>query len=231
VIVILASRHDQAARSLADRWAVQGAALLTAQDLSVPGWIFHTPARESGQAVAGGRVLTNQQITGVLTRLAGVDPGELDHVAPEDAAYVASEMTAFLLAWLSTLECPLLNRPAPECLCGPAWRAERWIRLAAGLGIPVQSLRRDSRDDAATAFELSSAAVTVVGDRCLGSVDSSLADHARRLAAAAGVGFVEVQFTSPARGGRFVRVNLCPDISTDDVAAVVFEYFAGTAVC
>jgi hypothetical protein len=33
----------------------------------------------------------DRHITGVLTRLAGVDLGELDAVAPEDAAYVASK--------------------------------------------------------------------------------------------------------------------------------------------
>ncbi len=231
MIVVLASRHDQAARSLAERWADHGATLLTAHDLSEAGWIFHAPARGSGQAVAGGRVVANRQITGVLTRLAGVDPGELDHVAPEDAAYVASEMTAFLLAWLSTLACPLLNRPAPESLCGSTWRAERWIRFAAGLGIPVQPVHRDSRDDSSAGCEPFAASVTVVGERCFGAVDSSLADHARRLAAAAGVGLLEVRFTSPGRGGRFMRVNLCPDVSADDIGEAVIEYFEGAAVC
>ena len=225
MIIILASRYDQAARSLAERWAAQGAALLTAPDLSEPGWNFHAPARASGKAVAGGRVVANHEITGVLTRLAGVDPAELDHVAPEDSAYVASEMTAFLLAWLSTLECPILNRPEPECLCGPAWRAERWLRFAAGLGIPVQSVSRDSRNDSSSGFEPSSAGVTVVGEQCFGFVDSSLANHARRLAAAAGVGLLEARFSSPERGGRFVGVNLCPDVSADDIAQSCFRIF------
>ena len=231
MIIILASRYDQAAKSLAERWAARDAALLTPRDLSEAGWNFHVPARASGQAVAGGRVIANHDITGVLTRMVGVDPGELDHVAPEDSAYVASEMTAFLLAWLSTLECPILNRPTPECLCGPAWRAERWIRFAAGLGFPVQSIRQDSRDGSATDFEHSSAGVTVAGERCFGAVDSSLADHARRLAAAAGVGLLEVRFNSPDRDGRFVGINLCPDVSVDDVADAIFEYFQRVAVC
>jgi hypothetical protein len=231
VIILLATRHDQIARSLAERWAAQGAALLTAPDLSEPGWNFHASARASDKAVVGGRVVTNQEITGVLTRLAVVDPDELDHVAPEDSVYIASEMTAFLLAWLSTLECPILNRPAPECLCGPAWCAERWIRFAAGLGIPVQSVRRDSRDDSSPGFEPSSASVTVVGEQCFGFVDSSLANHARRLAVAAGVGLLEIRFTSPERGGRFVSVNLCPDVSADDVAEAALEYFERAAVC
>jgi hypothetical protein len=71
----------------------------------------------------------------------------------------------------------------PERLCGPAWRAERWIQFAAGLGIPVQSIHWDSRADS-SAGELPSTGVTVVGERCFGSVDVSLVDHARRLAAA-----------------------------------------------
>jgi hypothetical protein len=231
VIIILASRYDQAARLLAERWAAHDATLLTAQDLSASGWNFQTPAWGSGQAVAGGRVIANDRITGVLTRLAGIDPAELDHVAPEDAAYIASEMTAFLVAWLSTLSCPVLNRPAPECLCGPTWRTERWIRVAAGLGIPVQFIHRDSRNDSTPGVEHSSAGVTVVGERCFGSVDVSLANHSRRLAASAGVGLMEVRFTSPERDGQLVRVNLCPDVSAAGVGQAVIEYFAGAAVC
>ncbi len=57
-------------------------------------------------------------------------------------AYVSAEMTAFLLSWLSGLDCPILNRPTPNCLSGPGWRQEQWIHLAARLGIPVDPVQR-----------------------------------------------------------------------------------------
>jgi hypothetical protein len=50
-------------------------------------------------------------------------------------------MKAFLLSWLSQLNCLVLNRPTPLCLSGPSWRPEQWTYAAAQLGIPVQPLR------------------------------------------------------------------------------------------
>ena len=144
MLLIVAQRNDLAARSLAERWRSRGAALLTARDLSVPGWKFDMPAQGPSRLIADGRAFTSSQIAGVLTRLAAVPEAELDHVAAEDRSYVSAEMTAFLLAWLSSLKCPVLNRATPSGLCGPGWRIEQWLHLAAGLGIPVKSIRRST---------------------------------------------------------------------------------------
>ena len=144
MLLIVAQRNDLAARSLAERWRSRGAALLTARDLSMPGWKFDLPAQGPSRLIAEGRPFSSNQIAGVLTRLSAVPATELDHVTAEDRAYVSSEMTAFLLAWLSSLPCPVLNRPTPSGLCGPGWRIEQWIHLAAGLGIPVKSVRRST---------------------------------------------------------------------------------------
>jgi hypothetical protein len=38
MLVVVASRYDETARSLVDRWAKQEARLLTCEDLSVVGW-------------------------------------------------------------------------------------------------------------------------------------------------------------------------------------------------
>jgi hypothetical protein len=231
VIIILASRHDELARSLAARWDAHEAVVLTARDLSEPGWRYHAPAFERGQAIAGGRPISNREITGVLTRVPGVYEGELDHVMVDDCAYVASEMNAFLLAWLSGLDCRMLNRPTPECLCGPSWRMERWVRVAARLGIPVEPVRRDSAENSLLDFKDSGAVVTVVGQRCFGDVHSSLVDHARRLAAAAEVDLLDVHFTGAERGHRFVNVNLCPDLSAPEISGAVLDYFRGAGEC
>jgi hypothetical protein len=220
VIIVIASRYDEVAAALAARW---DAALLTPVDLSATGWRYYVAAPELGTAVGGGQRVPNSEIAGVLTRLPVVYEQELDHVDAEDRAYVACEMKAFLLAWLSALRCPVLNRPSPECLCGPAWRTEWWVGLAARLGIPVQPLRRDSTVGFVPDCAPSGAVVTVVGERCFGSVDSSVAEHARRLASAAAVDLLEVRFTGPDYGSRFVQANLCPDLSTPEVADAVLD--------
>jgi hypothetical protein len=230
MLLIVAQRNDLAARSLADRWRPRCTAVLTARDLSVPGWKFDMPAQGPSRLIADGRAFSSNQIAGVLTRLSAVPEGELDHVAAEDRAYVSAEMTAFLLAWLSSLECPVLNRPTPSGLCGPGWRIEQWLHLAAGLGIPVRSVRRSTSRAGANRTE-GGVSVTIVGRECLGTVDPALADYSRRLAAAADVDLLEVRYTSSAPGARLQSVSLWPDVSRPDVAAALLHLFDSRVPC
>lgn len=231
MIVVVASGRDPCARMLADRWH---AALLTPADLSVAGWRYDTRAPQSGTAVADGRMLPARAISGVLTRLPAISEQDLEHVDPQDRTYVACEMGAFLLAWLSALHCPVLNRPTPECLSGPAWRRERWIATAARLAIPVEPICRASSacrpytdDDSPPP----GVPVTVIGDQCFGSVEPGVAHDARRLARAAAVDLLELRFTGPDRGSRFIDASVCPDLSAPAVADAVFERFQEAAPC
>jgi hypothetical protein len=226
--IVLASRYDKQAALLASRW---DAALLSPVDLSIPGWRYRAPGFDQGSVVAAGREIPNREIRGVLTLLPFVDQRDLEHVHPEDRAYVASEMSAFLLAWLSALRCPVINRPSPECLCGPGWRVEQWLRLALRLGIPVQPIQRDSGAALDTNPLDAGTVVTVVGDRCFCDADPILAANAARLAGAAGVELLEVRFTGPARGDRFVTANVCPDLSAAATADAVMDRFGELVAC
>jgi hypothetical protein len=230
MLLIVAQRHDQAAVSLAAQWESRGSAMLTARDLSDPGWEFEVASRKPSRLIAGGRKFTSDEVSGVLNRLPAAYCSELDHVAEEDRLYVSSEMTAFLLAWLSSLACPMLNRPTPGCLCGPNWRIEQWLHLAARLGIPVETLRR-STSFAVPDEREGGVAVTIVGARCVGAVHPSLAAYARRLAAAAQVDLLEVRFTSADRAGKLHNVHLGPDVSQPEIADAILNYFDSRSVC
>ena len=231
MIVILASRHDAAARALAARWADHDAALLTPRGLSAPGWRHRLAAPEDSAAVVGGRTVPVREITGVLTRLWAVGEADLPHVVPEDREYVAIEMSAFLTSWLSSLECPVLNRPTPTCLAGPNWRAEEWTHRAARLGIPVRTVERRSAlggEPAPAPPPAGLASVTVVGARCLGSGDETVRRHARRLAEHAGAGLLEVFFD---RAGAFAGVNLWPDIGAPETTDAMLAHLKGGGSC
>ena len=111
MLVVVASRYDEAARSLVDRWANQEARLLTCEDLSVVGWRYSMSGKDEvssslldSTAVVDGQVVAVEEISGVLTRLPCVFEQELLHIVPDDRAYIASEMNAFLISWLSELE-------------------------------------------------------------------------------------------------------------------------------
>ncbi len=234
MIVVLASRYDAVAQTLVARWLLYQAALLTCDDLSVCGWRdFLGNARASTMTV-GGREVTLEEINGVLTRLPSIFENELVSIVPADRAYVAAEMTAFLISWLFRLTCPVLNRPTPTSLSGPYWRREQWTYVAAQLGISVRPVRRHVALASSTVQtpleveEASAVTVTVIGENCLGCVDELLKRHARRLAQAANVDLLAVRFSSSTPDAVFLGADLWPDLSSDELADAVIAYFDST---
>jgi len=139
-IIILASSADAVAIDLPARLARSDIAVVTPTDLSQPGWSYR-PGRRESAIVVGGEMLQCHDIAAVVTRLPWVSDVELPHIVASDRSYVAAEMGAFLLAWLSEIDCPVANRPRPNCLCGPFWRHERWVLEAARIGL--EEMRRD----------------------------------------------------------------------------------------
>ncbi len=227
VIVIFASRYDQSAASLMARWAAHDASLLTCDDLSVSGWRHYLSSAEASTAVVGGRVCAVEEIEGVLIRWPGVFAQELTQITAADRSYVAGEMMSFLVSWFSSLRCPVVNRPSPVNLAGPAWRQEQWTHAAARLGIPVRPFHRrvsnnpdhQHQEDAPTA---NPATVTVVGQSCFGEVDEKLLKQAVQLAEAAGVSLLQVSFSGPEAGSFFTGADLLPAL-TDETADAALE--------
>jgi hypothetical protein len=191
-------------------------------DLSKAGWRDALPASDTVQptAVIGGEEVRFADIEGVLVRLPWVMEHELASVARADRGYVASEMSSYLVSWLSRLECPVLNRPSAMCLSGPGWRREQWIHAAAKLGIPVKSVRRSSTAPDTEAPDGPVEVVTVVGGTAFGQVSAQGAQHALKLAQRAGVHLMSAVFS------RSVLVNATgwPSLESDEVSNAVLEY-------
>ena len=230
MLVVVAGRNDGEARDLAERWAPWGAAVLTCEDLSTAGWRYHPHDPAGSEAVVEGRTVGAGEISGVLTRLPCVPEGELRRVAAEERAYAAAEMTAFLRSWLAGISCPVLNRPVSTCLSGPGWRRERQAHVAALLGIPVRPVTWSVDPGSDVAEEGPSTpdvTVTVVGDRCLGTADGTLAGHARRLAEAASVGLLAVRFHETNGGFELHSADPWAEVSSPGVADAVLEHFLG----
>jgi hypothetical protein len=182
-------------------------------------------AKEPSFGVADGRRFDSGQISGVLVRLPRISAEDLPQIEAADREYVATEMTAFLAAWLSSLHCPVLNRPVPACLFGPNWRPEHWVRLAAQLGLPVRPMRRDVPSTTAhskTAKEIG-VTLSVVGNRCFGVAEEKLKRNARRLAQAAEVDLLTVRFDGPHGGSLFLDADPSPNLSRLDAMEAVLE--------
>ena len=203
MFVVLASAHDEMARAMCVAWAPWGCVLCVPADLSQPGWSHQVGQPATSTAVLGGRVTPASEISGVLTRLWHVPPEELRHIASADRGYVAAEMTAFLIAFLTDLRCVVLNRPAASALSGPGWRREQWVRAAMQAGIPAASVHKSAgQGGSSTVLPPVGAEVTVVGELVFGTTDANLMTWSRQLAAIAGVELLGVQFAR--RGGEYV---------------------------
>ncbi|HZS93896.1 MAG TPA: hypothetical protein VFA78_03800 [Chloroflexota bacterium] len=222
-LLVVAGQWDAAARALVARWAAYSAALLTPRDLAQPGWRYEPGNAIASRAVVGGEALAAADIAGVLTRLPWITAPELPWIVPEDRAYVAAELNAFLLAWLSELPCPVLNRPTPLGLAGPAWSRGRWVQLAAACGLALAP-----HEDGGPRPPLPvRARVTVVAGRAIGAVAPDLAAGAVRLAGAAGAEVLTVHFGGPERGACFVTADPRADGARDEVADATLAALLG----
>jgi hypothetical protein len=228
VLVVVASRSDAAARALCERAPPGTAHVLSWRDLSTPGWRYYSHSDDGEDAaVIGGRSIANTEISAVVTRCPAVPPHELGHIVPADRTYVAAEMTALLVAWLTRLQCAVLNRPRDGCLCGPRWPPERWTMLATSLGLRAVPVARRavpglapsaSRPAAPPGFKLHT--VTVVGPHAHAGGDPSeaTADAAVTLARAAGVTLLKTEFAVRGSEYWFLGAGLDVDLAAAPVA-------------
>jgi hypothetical protein len=217
MLLVLASRYDQQAAALVESW--DEARLLTPEDLSMAGWAYRLSSPHEGRFVVDGRRVQTTDISGVFTRISHVMVHELGHIVPADRDYVAVEMQAFLLAWLTSLRCPVVNRPTPSCLAGPAWGPERWIHEAVKLGIPAAGVDRSTKDD----FVAPEAdhALTVIGPTVLGTDNARIRADATRLARAAQATALTVYL----QGEELRNASPWIDITDPLVAQTLRSYF------
>ena len=204
---------------------------MTARDLSRKGWIDPVGATDArgSRAVIGGRSVSFGEIAGVLVRVPYVTEAELGHIVRADRAYVASEMMAYLVTWLSRLECPVLNPPSPMSLSGPAWRTEEWLVKAGAHGIPVRTLRRGSKPFPAAkgpAHQPVLQTVTVVGGKSFGAKDAPTARQAQALARLAGVELLSAVFESTDDGPALVNASSYPHID-EEIAEAILHLMLG----
>lgn len=226
MILIVASCVDEVAQRLLAELPQDSAQLLTPRDLSLPGWEVNSGSPVDSIYIASGRKLESRAISGVVCLLPRIFESELVHIEPVDRAYVASEMTAFLIFWLSSLPCPKLNPPTPGCMSGPYWPAERWLIEAASAGLPVKPLGRSTRCNSGPCqVPEECTTVTVAGQCCLGDDDPELGRHARSLASAVNVDLLEVSFVRDNASFWFSGADPFPELSQPGTTDAIWNFF------
>lgn len=231
MLLVLASRFDREARSLVEEWQGDRVRVLTCDGLSRRGWVYEPSAIERSVAVIDDEAVPVPSISGVYTRLAAVSEADLPHVVATERSYVASEMTAFLLAWLSALPCRVINRPTPLSLVGPAWRPEQWTHAARRAGLATPNLRRIApalRDGASVGAPAAhpmaesivpNVSVVTVADKYFADegIDADTIANVRALAAIAGVELLTTTFARTTRGLVFAAAAPSVDVTRPEV--------------
>jgi hypothetical protein len=222
--LILAHRHDLAARELAARWSDE-ALLLTPADLHEERLLLAVDERGEARAELPSR----PEVVSVLSRLAGVGPVDLDHVDPRDLEYAATEFDAFLRALLTAWPGPVVNRPTTMCLNGPGWRPEQWVLAAAAVGLPVRPVRRlvpGTLCGPAAGASSDLVGVSVVGDRWFGAVPDDTGQRLCALARTSGCVLMEAMLDADST---VVHLGAWPDVSAPEVAAALAPILDGTS--
>jgi len=228
LLVILASVHDKSVEHLVELWDSYDVRVLTCKELSIVGWRHYLNDSALSTAVVNGKKISNEQIDGVLTRLPYVAETELSHIVNHDRSYVAAEMMAFLVSWLSCLKCPVLNKPTPICLLGPNWSQEQWIYAAAKVGLPVRPIHRQSSQSNIinnAVDDVQRVIVSVIGDRCYGAVNDKMAEQSLRLTREAGVDLLSVHFAAYEKGFLFITANLWFPVDSYNISNAILDYF------
>jgi hypothetical protein len=151
MILIIAEPFDTAAMWLASNlWQATKAPIrvVTPSQLVYAPVASHrlsTSHSEVTFALADGTLIKSAQLLGVINRMMVLPQAHLKHAAPDDQIYAQGELYAFVLGWLSTLGCPVLNLPAPESLCGPVHSEITMFHFAALAGLGFQPMTLSSR--------------------------------------------------------------------------------------
>lgn len=186
MFLVLGSASDEHPQRLVDRWGKAGrdVCLVTPLHLSRPGWRLLCGRSDECSLPVGDRILKSSDLDGIVSALPWIGPHDVPHVVSADREYVAQEMAAFLLAWLTELDCPVLETPTPLSLAGSGRTPLEWAAIATSVGVP-----------SAPEWAGPTSTVTVVGRRAVGDVGPALAAAAESVAAAAGCSLVTFHIT------------------------------------
>jgi hypothetical protein len=217
MLLVLGSALDSASWLLARRWRRAGrdAAVVTPADLSRPGWRLRCGRPAESTVAFAGCVLAGPDIKGIVSALAVVGPHDLPHIAGGDRDYVAQEMSAFLLAWMSELACPVIDRPTALSLAGCGRSRYEWAAIAHQHGLCADPL-----------WPGETIGVTVVGGHAAGhSRDGPLAAAAVTIAAAAGRSLVTLRFAAGSGPPTVVGADARAEVGDGATADALLAWF------
>ena len=141
MILVLAEPADAGAlwlRSQLKRHLATEVQVVTPAGLVLARSIVHRLTSERTESCfqfSDGRTLRVSAVQGIINRITAAPTVHFARAEHAEREYAATELHAFLLGWLASLECPLLNSPAPESLAGPSHSRLVALHFAALAGL------------------------------------------------------------------------------------------------
>lgn len=184
--------------------------------------------------LADGRIISNDNIQGVLNRLLAVPSEHLYMASESDRNYAIQELTAFFMSWLYALPQPVLNLPTPQGLSGQWRHLSEWAKLAAKAGLPTPIYQQSSHDPiqeiGCEKTLMPASTVIVVGGYVVGaSAPPEIVRGCQRLAKVSNTALLGIEFTHTfASGWTFKSATPFPDLRLGgsallDVLALVLQ--------
>jgi hypothetical protein len=224
VILVLCEGFDHAAFWAASRLRERDMVVdvVSGDDLAAAEcWDHRLGAAGTAIAIqlADGRRVIGDDRYGVLNRLSYLPAAWLQRIGGPDRDYALQEMYALYVSWLHALKAPVVNRPTPQGLCGNWRHPSIWMLLAGRAGLPVPRFRQSSDDDPALSWQsrAAPAALTafVAGRHVIAppALPIGLHEPCRRLAGAAGVTLLGIDFEPDGRDGwQFAGASVMPNL-------------------
>jgi hypothetical protein len=152
VILILGRTEDPCCRLVYDQLLTSGRETwLLPEDQLLPGLGFDWKPSSKGQQGSisyNGRETEFAQVSGVLSRAWGV-PVSPEDFETSDGRYICAEWNALLMAWLSGMQCPVINRLRPELWYKSHLNVPDLASLVPGISLKLpRSLVTTDIDDA-----------------------------------------------------------------------------------
>lgn len=230
MILVLASIVDAAAAAFAEEFAdAANVSLMTCRDVAASSIALHHPKFVDSTMTIGGREISVREIGGVINLLPAVFPEELFFYPPSEQEYQAAEFHALLTFLLSSIDAPVVNRPAGGSLSGPFVNPVAWYHVACCAGVPVYSISIDTDDFvnpftapvSATAFE-----VSCLGG-CILSPSGTAADQGTlALSHLANVEYLRAVFDKGANGNpELIMIRTVPDIGSAATRRALIDFF------
>lgn len=228
--MVFGSELDDGARDAVLSWSKKDAVLLTPADLFCKGWRTTSGKVDDWSFVASGERYPARSISGIVTMVSRIFAHELFDVEPNDRNYAAAEATAFALFFLSKVPCPVVNRPTANCLTGPNWRPEQWLRACFEAGIRTKESKRTNRVLPQKIDMTGLKSVTVLAGKCLEDTSEGCLSSVLKLASLANVTFLRVCFTQENGQRFFYKAEVVPDLGDRKIRKALGAYFSVSGI-